>query len=116
MTKAVTAPNAKTVAEPGLLDAARQAAVIARLVGAGVRVPRPETCVIDADVVVGPDTVIEPFAQLLGRTRVGSGCLIRSFAVIENCTLGNGVLILQSSVLEDSTVADGAPLPITLSE
>jgi bifunctional UDP-N-acetylglucosamine pyrophosphorylase/glucosamine-1-phosphate N-acetyltransferase len=41
---------------------------------------------------------------------VGSGCRIRSFTVIENCTLGNGVLIRQSCVLEDSTVADGAQI------
>jgi len=41
---------------------------------------------------------------------VGAGCRIRSFSVIENCTLGNGVQILQSCVLEDSTIADGARL------
>jgi bifunctional UDP-N-acetylglucosamine pyrophosphorylase/glucosamine-1-phosphate N-acetyltransferase len=66
--------------------------------------------VIDPEVEVGPDTVIEPYVQLLGRTRVGSGCRIRSFTVIEDCTLGNGVLIRQSCVLEDSTVADGAQI------
>ena len=55
-----------------------------------------------------PGTIIEPFAQLLGHTRVGADCRIRSFSVIENCTLGNGVQILQSCVLEDSVVADGA--------
>jgi len=79
-----------------------------RLIRAGVRISRPDTCVIDPEVEVASGTVIEPFAQLLGRTRVGSGCRIRSFSVIENCTLGNGVQILQSCVLEDSTIADGA--------
>ena len=74
----------------------------------GVTISRPETCLIDPEVEVGRDTVIEPYVQLLGKTRVGSGCRIRSFTVIENCTLGNGVLIRQSCVLEDSTVADGA--------
>ena len=48
--------------------------------------------------------------QLLGRTRIGTGCRIRSFSVIENCTLGDGVLIRQSCVLEDSTIADGAQI------
>jgi bifunctional UDP-N-acetylglucosamine pyrophosphorylase/glucosamine-1-phosphate N-acetyltransferase len=66
--------------------------------------------VIDAEVEVGAETVIEPYVQLLGKTRVGSGCRIRSFTVIENCTLGNGVLIRQSCVLEDSTIADGAQI------
>jgi bifunctional UDP-N-acetylglucosamine pyrophosphorylase/glucosamine-1-phosphate N-acetyltransferase len=79
-----------------------------RLIRTGVRIPRPDTCVIDPEVEVAPGTVIEPFAQLLGRTRVGAGCRIRSFSVVENCTVGNGVQILQSCVLEDSTIADGA--------
>jgi bifunctional UDP-N-acetylglucosamine pyrophosphorylase/glucosamine-1-phosphate N-acetyltransferase len=77
---------------------------------AGVTISRPDTCVIDPEVEVGPDTVIEPFVQLLGCTRIGSGCRIRSFTVIENCKLGNGVLIRQSCVLEDSSVADGAEI------
>jgi len=81
-----------------------------RLLREGVTIDRPETCVIDSEVQVGAETVIEPFVQLLGRTRVGSGCRIRSFSVIENCSLGNGVLIRQSCVLEDSTIADGAQI------
>jgi len=88
--------------------AAHQHAAAARLIAAGVIMSRPDTCVIDPEVEVAPATIIEPFVQLLGRTRVGSGCRIRSFSVIENCTLGNGVQILQSCVLEDSTIADGA--------
>jgi bifunctional UDP-N-acetylglucosamine pyrophosphorylase / glucosamine-1-phosphate N-acetyltransferase len=81
-----------------------------QLLAAGVKIDRPETCVIDADVEVGAESLIEPYVQLLGKTRVGTGCRIRSFSVIENCTLGNGVLIRQSSVLEDSTIADGAQI------
>ncbi len=77
---------------------------------AGVTIRRPETCVIDAEVEIAPDTLIEPFVQLLGRTRIGSGCRIRSFTVIENCALGNNVLIRQSCVLEESIVADGAQI------
>jgi bifunctional UDP-N-acetylglucosamine pyrophosphorylase/glucosamine-1-phosphate N-acetyltransferase len=81
-----------------------------QLKAAGVTIDRPETCVIDPEVEVGAETIIEPYVQLLGRTRIGAGCRIRSFSVIENCTLGNGVLIRQSCVLEDSTVADGAQI------
>jgi bifunctional UDP-N-acetylglucosamine pyrophosphorylase/glucosamine-1-phosphate N-acetyltransferase len=79
-----------------------------QLMGAGVTVFRPETTVIDAEVEVAPGTVIEPFVQLLGKTRVGAGCTIRSFSVIENCAIGDHVLIRQSCVLAESTVADGA--------
>jgi bifunctional UDP-N-acetylglucosamine pyrophosphorylase/glucosamine-1-phosphate N-acetyltransferase len=81
-----------------------------QLIAAGVTIDRPETCVINPEVEVGAETVIEPYVQLLGRTRIGTGCRIRSFSVLENCTLGNGVLIRQSCVLEDSTIADGAQI------
>jgi bifunctional UDP-N-acetylglucosamine pyrophosphorylase/glucosamine-1-phosphate N-acetyltransferase len=104
------APVATPAAETASQLTARQQAAAARLMAAGVTIYRPETCVIDPDVEVAPNTVIEPFAQLLGRTRIGGGCRIRSFSVIENCTLGDGVQILQSCVLEDSTIADGARL------
>jgi len=102
--------GANTIAELVALDAALRAAAASRLMASGVTVFRPETCVIDADVEVAPDTVIEPFVQLLGRTRIGSDCLIRSYTVIENCTLGNSVLVRQGCVLAESTVADGAKI------
>jgi bifunctional UDP-N-acetylglucosamine pyrophosphorylase/glucosamine-1-phosphate N-acetyltransferase len=95
-------------AEQASQQTARQQTSAARLMAAGVTIYRPETCVIDPEVEVAPGTLIEPFAQLLGRTRVGADCRIRSFSVIENCTLGDGVQILQSCVLEDSVIANGA--------
>ena len=90
------------------LDAKMNAANAARLMAAGVTIFRPETCVIDSGVEVAPDTVIEPFVQLRGRTRIGADSRIRSYSVIENCTVGNDVLIRQACVLAESTVADGA--------
>jgi bifunctional UDP-N-acetylglucosamine pyrophosphorylase/glucosamine-1-phosphate N-acetyltransferase len=108
--QAAKTPAVTTTVEQASQVTARQAAAAARLMAAGVIIYRPETCVIDPEVEVAPDTVIEPFAQLLGRTHVGAGSRIRSFSVIENCTLGSGVQVLQSCVLEDSTIADGARL------
>jgi bifunctional UDP-N-acetylglucosamine pyrophosphorylase/glucosamine-1-phosphate N-acetyltransferase len=87
-----------------------RAATASRLMAAGVTIFRPETCVIDAEVEVAADTVIEPFVQLLGRTRIGTDCLIRSYSVIENCTVGDKVLIRQSCILTDSSVAEGAKI------
>jgi bifunctional UDP-N-acetylglucosamine pyrophosphorylase/glucosamine-1-phosphate N-acetyltransferase len=78
--------------------------------GTGATIQRPETCVIDAEVEIAADAVIEPFVQLLGRTKIGAGCRIRSFTVIENCTLGRDVLVRQSCVLTDSAIADGAKI------
>lgn len=102
--------GANTIAELVALDANLRAAAASRLMAQGVTIFRPETCVIDAAVEVAPDTVIEPFVQLLGTTRIGSDCLIRSYSVIENCTLGNSVLVRQSCILTDSSVENGAKI------
>lgn len=91
-------------------SAAEQQRAAKRLMEGGVTMARPETCVIDPGVEVGEGTVIEPYVQLLGKTRVGSGCLIRSFTVVEDCTVGNGVTIRQSCVLAESAVATGAKI------
>jgi bifunctional UDP-N-acetylglucosamine pyrophosphorylase/glucosamine-1-phosphate N-acetyltransferase len=100
----------KTSAEQVAENTKLQAEAASRLIAAGVTIHRPETCVIDAQVQVAPHTVIEPFVQLLGATRIGANCLIRSFTVIENCTLGNNVLVRQSCVLSESAVHDGAKI------
>ncbi|MGA9670168.1 MAG: bifunctional UDP-N-acetylglucosamine diphosphorylase/glucosamine-1-phosphate N-acetyltransferase GlmU [Terracidiphilus sp.] len=100
--------GANTIAELVALDATLRAETANRLMASGVTIFKPETCVIDSDVEIGPDTTIEPFVQLLGSTKIGTDCLIRSYTVIENCTLGNDVKILQNCVLADSTIANGA--------
>lgn len=102
--------GANTMAEMMALDANLRIATARRLMAAGVTIFRPETSVIDADVEVAADTVIEPFVQLLGSTRIGSDCLIRSFTVVEDCTLGNHVLIRQGCVLNGSSIADRASI------
>ena len=50
---------------------------------------------IDSGVMVGADTVIEPFVQLLGETKIGTECRIRSYSVLEHATVGNQVLVRQ---------------------
>ena len=100
--------GANTIAELMTMDARLRMATANRLMASGVTIFRPETCVIDSGVQIEADTIIEPFVQLLGKTKIGSECRIRSYSVIENCTLGNDVLIFPSCVLTESTVADGA--------
>ncbi|WP_263360042.1 bifunctional UDP-N-acetylglucosamine diphosphorylase/glucosamine-1-phosphate N-acetyltransferase GlmU [Acidicapsa ligni] len=100
--------GANTIAELVSLDATLRAQNAERLMAQGVTIFRPETSVIDADVEVGPDTVIEPFVQLLGKTRIGSDCLIRSSTVIENSTIEDGVIVRQSCVIAESTIGSGA--------
>lgn len=108
--EAVEVLGANTIAELVALDATLRAKTAQRLMAQGVTIFRPETCVIDAEVEVAADTVIEPFVQLLGKTRIGGNCLIRSYSVVENCTLGDNILVRQSCILTESTVEDGAKI------
>ena len=102
--------GANTIAEMMHLDAAMRMVSARRLMAQGVTIFRPETCVIDAGVEVGPDTVIEPYVQLLGATRIGSECRVRSYSVVQNSVLGDGVLVRNGCVLDEAVVADGALL------
>ena len=102
--------GANTIAEMMLLDASMRSATAARLMAQGVTIFRPDTCVIDATVTVGPDTILEPFVQLLGATSIGQGCRIRSYSVISDCTLADNVLVRNGCILDSSTVASGALL------
>jgi bifunctional UDP-N-acetylglucosamine pyrophosphorylase / glucosamine-1-phosphate N-acetyltransferase len=109
-TEAAEVLGANTITELVALDATLRARTAARLMAAGVTIFRPETCMIDGEVEIEADTVIEPYVQLLGHTRVGTDTRIRSYSVIENCTVGNRVIIRQSCVLADSSIADGADI------
>jgi bifunctional UDP-N-acetylglucosamine pyrophosphorylase/glucosamine-1-phosphate N-acetyltransferase len=102
--------GANTIAEMMHLDQAMRAAAAHRLMAHGVTIFRPDTCVIDAEVEVGPDTVIEPFVQLLGATSIGSESRIRSYSVVQNSTLGDHVTVRNGCILDGAEVAHGAIL------
>jgi bifunctional UDP-N-acetylglucosamine pyrophosphorylase/glucosamine-1-phosphate N-acetyltransferase len=99
-----------TRVELAQLDAQVRMAKAWELMASGVTMYRPETSVIDADVSVAPDTVIEPFVQLLGRTTVGADCTIRSYSVIENCSIADRVHVQNGCILRDSTIGPAAIL------
>ncbi len=90
------------------LDSQVRFAKALALMDAGVTIYKPETCTIDADVEIGADTVIEPFVQLLGKTKIGSDCRIRSGSVIENSIIGDGVLVRQGSIMDSAHVENAA--------
>jgi len=81
-----------------------------QLMTEGVTILFPETCVIDSDVEVGPDTVIEPFVQLRGNTRIGSDTRIGSYSVIINCEIKDQALVQTGCVLEHSTIRERASM------
>ena len=106
----MTTKGTASIAERVASRIAAQSEAAQRLMASGVTVWRADTCVIDPEVEVGPGTVIEPYVQLLGNTKIGAGCHIRSFSVIENCTLADNVLVRQSCVLGESAIAAGAKI------
>lgn len=102
--------GANTLAELSSLDAAMRMRKCNELMAAGVSIYQPETCVIDSDVEIGADTILEPFVQILGRTRIGCDCRIRSFSVITDSQIADNVLVRPGCVVTQSIVASGAEL------
>jgi bifunctional UDP-N-acetylglucosamine pyrophosphorylase / glucosamine-1-phosphate N-acetyltransferase len=102
--------GANTLAELAFLDAALRLRKCNELMAGGVSIYRPETCVIDPDVTIQPDTILEPYVQLLGNTRIGSDCRIRSFSVISDSQIGDNVLIRPGCIIDQSQIGSGALL------
>ncbi len=80
------------------------------LMGEGVTIFFPATCVIDNDVEIAADTVLEPFVQILGRSRIGSGCRIRSYSVIRDSEIADGVVVRPGCILDEARIGTGAVL------
>lgn len=71
---------------------------------AGVTIERPETVTIDMHVQAGTDTIVEPFARLLGATHIGEDCLIGAGSILENAILGDCVQVAPYTLIKDSRV------------
>src|SRR5713101_8359491 len=80
----------------------------AALMNSGVTIQLPETVVIDPDVQAGEDTVIEPCVQLLGKTRIGARCTVRTGSLLTDAQLADGVTIEPYSVIASSRIDSGA--------
>ena len=102
--------GANTIAELVSLDATLRMNNAARLMAQGVTIFRPETCVIDSEVEVGPDTVIEGNVQLLGKTRIGVDCFIRSGSVLESSHLADNVLVRQNCIVTEAVIGARAKI------
>jgi bifunctional UDP-N-acetylglucosamine pyrophosphorylase/glucosamine-1-phosphate N-acetyltransferase len=71
----------------------------------GVTLIQPETITIDCAVEIGMDTVVEPFTQILGKTRIGENCHVGACSIISDSTLADEVeigpfTIVGTSILE----------------
>lgn len=82
---------------------ARAEAVLRRRIAerhmrAGVTIRDPATTFIDDTVSIGPDTVIEPFTFLTGRTAIAGGCRVGPYAQVTDCELEEGVILERAHV------------------
>jgi bifunctional UDP-N-acetylglucosamine pyrophosphorylase/glucosamine-1-phosphate N-acetyltransferase len=78
----------------------------AELMNEGVSIQLPETVLIDPDVTAGEDTVLEPAVQLLGHTKIGERCTIRTGSVLSDAIVGNDVVVEPHSVIAQSRLED----------
>ena len=78
------------------------------LMASGVTLVDCASTYIDADVTIGPDTVIHPNVTIEGHTTIGGACEIRPNVCIQNSRIGDRVTIKSFCVLNGASVADGA--------
>jgi bifunctional UDP-N-acetylglucosamine pyrophosphorylase/glucosamine-1-phosphate N-acetyltransferase len=102
--------GANTRADLSFIDHQMRMRKCQQLMAGGVTIFYPATCVIDADVEIANDTVIEPFVQILGRSRIAAGCRIRSYSVIRDSEIATGVLVRPGCILEGARIGPGAVL------
>jgi len=97
-----------TRAELADIDRQMRLAKCSQLMAGGVTIFFSDTCVIDADVEIAADTIIEPYVQLLGTTKIGTQCRICSYTVIRDSDIGDGVLVRPGCIMENSRINAGA--------
>ncbi len=77
-----------------------------RLMRSGVTIQDPASVFIDADVVIGRDTIIRTNTSLSGKTVIGEDCDIGPNSNIQDSQIGDGCRIT-SSMLEEASLEAG---------
>ncbi len=75
---------------------------------AGVTLEDPACTYVDAQVRIGPDTVLEPGVRLEGGTTIGTGCRIAAGSVVRDSELADGATVKPYSVLDRAKVGPAA--------
>src|SRR3990170_2611211 len=97
-----------TRADLAAVDAVLRRRKRAALMDSGVTIEMPDTVRVDPDVTVGADTLLEPGVQLLGKTRVGANCTIRTGSILTDAVIEDGVTVKPYSVISASHLEAGA--------
>ncbi|MDP8980898.1 MAG: bifunctional UDP-N-acetylglucosamine diphosphorylase/glucosamine-1-phosphate N-acetyltransferase GlmU [Acidobacteriota bacterium] len=83
---------------------------VRELMLSGVTIEKAETVSIDNQVRVGMDTVIEPFARILGNTEIGEDCRIGAGSIIEDSRLGSNIDVQPYTLIRSAQVGESARL------
>ncbi len=75
------------------------------LMRGGVTIVDPHTTYVDAEVVVGADTVIRPNTHLYGQTHIGTDCIIGPNTMVRDSAIGDDCHV-QFSVVEEAVLED----------
>ena len=78
------------------------------VMAAGVTLVQPETITIDAEAQIGMDTIVEPFAQILGKTKIGENCRVGACSILTDSTLADDVEIGAFTIVRTSVVESGS--------
>ncbi len=81
---------------------------VRELMLAGVTLEKPETVTVDPDVTIGIDTIVEPFAQILGKTTIGENCRIGACSIVQDSELAADVEIGPFTIVGTSRLERGA--------
>jgi bifunctional UDP-N-acetylglucosamine pyrophosphorylase/glucosamine-1-phosphate N-acetyltransferase len=94
--------------ELALADRLLRRRKVRELMLAGVTIEKPETVTVDPDVSIGMDTIVEPFAQILGHTTIGENCRIGACSIVQDSELAGEVEIGPFTIVGTSRLERGA--------
>ncbi|HEY7462597.1 MAG TPA: NTP transferase domain-containing protein [Gemmatimonadota bacterium] len=81
-----------------------------RVFAAGVTLLQPETILLDAEVSIGPDTVLYPGVIIEGASVIGAECVIGPYSRIVDSHIGTGVELKGWNFVARTSVSTGAIL------
>ncbi|HWE53429.1 MAG TPA: bifunctional UDP-N-acetylglucosamine diphosphorylase/glucosamine-1-phosphate N-acetyltransferase GlmU [Bryobacteraceae bacterium] len=77
---------------------------VRQLMTDGVTIEKPETVTIDSQVRIGIDTIVGPFAQILGDSVIGENVRIGACSIIDSSIVGDDAEVFPFSMIAASTL------------
>ncbi|HLT23188.1 MAG TPA: bifunctional UDP-N-acetylglucosamine diphosphorylase/glucosamine-1-phosphate N-acetyltransferase GlmU [Bacteriovoracaceae bacterium] len=74
----------------------------------GVTFLRPQTTYLDSTVEIAEGVTIFPGVTILGKTKIGPGCVIESGSFLKNAQIENDVQVLANSYIEETHIQSAA--------